>query len=87
MSKHILAVTQDEFRWQVKKISTSSLKSLLMAIQEYKTGQRLSEPELIDLERKFSKIQRELQERSYLTPKDQKDFNKWIFNQRGKTSW
>jgi len=84
MAQDILTVSQEEFEAALPKISTFSLKNLLTGIRGFLMKSSNGRIDLImDLERKQSKIIKELQRRKYLTKKDRVDFHKFHMNTKG----
>ena len=69
-------------------MKTSAIKSLMRDLQDVLTGSNNLTPDQIsDLVRKQAKIQRELQDRKYLTAKDQGDYTDYFFGVRKKRQW
>jgi len=81
--KNILTVSPDDFEKQVHLVSFSQLKSLLMGIRDFKS-KHLTVEQVIDIERKETKIWKELQRRGILNDKTNVEFMAWLrkFNKK-----
>ena len=89
--KDILTRTQQEFDNDVVRIKFDSLKNLIQGIHHYllKNGTKLYETAegremVFDLERKQTKIIKELQRRGYLIGQNGIDFNRWLYGKGNK---
>ena len=84
--KDILTRAQQDFDRDLVRISFDSLKNLIQGIHHYllKNGTKLYETTqgkemIFDLERKQTKIIKELQRRGYLKGQNGIDFNNWLY--------
>lgn len=79
MAQSILDVPIDSLRRQVASISGPNLRNLIRGIYELKYTIRdgFSDTQVLDLERKESIIQAEMQRRGYLGKKDAADYMTW----------
>jgi len=75
-----MTITPEMFELQIHKVSTSQLKDLLKNIYELKwnKGKMFSMDKIMDIERKETKIVKELMRRGYLTKRDQASFQKFL---------
>jgi len=72
MSKNLLTVSLDEFSREVHKMSSQSLVSLLKAIYDFKwdRGKMMPYEQMMDIERKETRVNAEMQNRGFLSSKD-----------------
>ena len=77
--KSLLTISQIEFEKCLIKISSSSLKRLYVEIYEFLASKEktLFTESILDLERKRSKIQKELQRRRLLTKQSSEEWNEF----------
>ena len=80
MSQNLLTISQSDFERELPRISTSGLVSLLKNVYEFKweKGKRFSVEQMIDIERKETKINAELMRRKYLGQKDYKEYFEFL---------
>ena len=84
MSQSILTVSQSDFERSVFMMSIGQLRSLIRGIYEFKTGRRMEQNEIMDIERKESKIWKEFQRRGYLKTGEGVELQKWCNSFRQK---
>ncbi len=79
MAKDLLTIDPEIFEKECHKISTSQIKQLIEGIYELKwtSGHTWGQQQIQDMERKQSKLERILQERSYLSEGNRADYFKW----------
>lgn len=79
MAQSILDVPVDSLRRQVLQISNQNLRGLIRGIYDlkYTIRDKVSDAQILDLERKESIIQGEMQRRGFLGKKDAQEYLKW----------
>lgn len=84
--KNLLTISQEEFDLSIKKISFGTLKNLLAELFKYikSSAWKIPQENIIDLERKQTKIWRELQARGHLNFNTNEEFMKWLYRQHTK---
>lgn len=85
MAKDPLTMTHQEYELHVRAMTFTQLKDQLVSWQKFKTGRVLSEEQQVDVERKETKIWRELMNRKILTNKEAGDFRKWLYQNSHRT--
>ena len=80
MAQSILDVSLEDFVKELPKIDWQNLKSLLRGIYmiKWERGKTLGAEQIMDLERKETKIWAELQRRNILIKKNYEDFHRWL---------
>lgn len=90
MSQDLLKISVEAFEVQLFKIPSDQLVGLLKNIYELKweKGKNWPDDIIADIERKETKINRELMRRKHLTKKEYADYFKFISdNNRKKKIW
>lgn len=84
MAKNLLTISQGDFAKNINKIRFKTLKNLIEAIYDIKRSVYSSSPQEIicDIERKETKIWKELQRRGY--DLNAPDFIQWIHKLQNK---
>lgn len=85
--KNILTISQDEFAKCIYQVSTAQLKNLIEGLFEQiqqMAARGYSQDVILDLERKQTKIMKELQRRGVLNDSTNVDFHNWLFNKHHK---
>lgn len=79
MAQSILDVPVDSLRRQVLQISSQNLRGLIRGIYDLKYTMRdsVSDAQILDLERKESIIQKEMQRRGFLGKKEAQEYLIW----------
>ena len=80
MAQDLRKISHEVFGMQLFKFSTSQLVDLLKQIYDLKTtyGHVMNHDEVIDIERKETKINAELMRRKHLTKADYADYFSWL---------
>ena len=86
MAQDLLKISLEAFEIELHSISTGTLKNLLVELFTFikKHADILPQPKIIELERKQTKIWKELQRRKVLNNNTNVDFTKWLFNKHEK---
>ena len=90
--KNILTVDIKDFRRQVLLLSIDSIKDLILGLHKYTKSnfhnyKGVDDPRhemILDVERKRTILEGELQRRGYFTKEDRADFFKWLYNSHEK---
>jgi len=84
--KSLLTISQEEFDASIRKISFGTLKNLLVELFKYikSSAWKLPEETVVDLERKQTKIWKELQNRGHLNANSNMEFMNWLYKQHTK---
>jgi hypothetical protein len=80
MAQDLKSISQEAFKMQLFKLSNKQLVNLLESIYKLKTeyGHIMNNDEIIDLERKETKLNAELMRRGFLKKSDYDDYFKWL---------
>jgi len=75
--KNILTISLEEFTREIGKISSDTLVSLIRGLYDFKweSGKRFSNEQIMDIERKETRILTELKRRNYLNKSNQGEYN------------
>jgi len=81
-----MTISQEEFQKGILKMSFGGIKNLLVEIFTLlqNKGSKLPDTIIFDLERKQTKIWKELQRRRALNAGSNEEFMKWLYNQHDK---
>ena len=82
--KNLLTVTPAQMELYIPSLTVNQIKDLLRGIYEYKTGQKLNMEQILDIERKETKLWSALQNRGYLKKENYNDFYKWLYGNKKK---
>lgn len=79
--KNILTITQNDFERCLYQLNFSTLKSLLEELFKFikANHSKLATEQVCDLERKQTKIWKELQRRRHLNSKTNQEFMDWLY--------
>ena len=80
MGQDLRTISQESFKLQIHQLSDKQLVKLLEDIYGIKTtyGNIMREDEVMDIERKETKINAELMARGYLTKNDYAEYFAWL---------
>jgi len=79
LTQNILTVDVERFREQVHKVGTKTLLNLFTTLMDLKweAKNRVSDDQVLDIARKESIIQGELQRRGYINKRNKQEFEEW----------
>ena len=80
MAQDLKIISQEAFKMQLFKLSNKQLVGLLKDVYDLKTeyGHIMNNDEMLDIERKETKINFELMQRKYLTKQDYSEYFAWL---------
>ena len=80
MAQDLLKISVEAFELQLPRLHIDVLKNLLRGIYELKweKGKNWPDDIIMDIERKETKINRELMRRGFLKSKDYEDYFAWL---------